>query len=142
MVLKLFESIKRQGSALLIDRDIAKAKGELGIALYDELVQALEDDANNFLSTESDMVIVTVRPFLLTIHREVVALLKKRSQAVKILDEQSNDDNNETTATPVENLDATASTSTPTASKTTNISPSKWGNLLWTTAKYKSQVVL
>lgn len=126
MAFQLFENLKRQGSALFIDRDIQKNKEEFGVILYDETVKAFEQDAQLFLSTEDDPLVVAIRPALLEAQREVAALLKKRSKAETEMTEREQ---------------AVKEKSTDEATSTPNKAVWK-ANAIWNTAKGKTHLAL
>ena len=121
MALKLAKQFKLQGSTLLIERDIRRSKEEFGVVLYDEVVRHFENDIDHFLSTDGDEFIVAVRADLLETHREIAALMMKRSMLR--MNAQQGGRN-------VTRQDADAE------------SPTKRISLLWNKAKRKTEVVI
>jgi hypothetical protein len=80
MALQLLEKVKRQSLEILIDRELQKNKGELGIILYDEVVKSFEYEG--VVAADEDL-LEAVQAEYIEIHREVAALLRKREMLKK-----------------------------------------------------------
>ena len=85
---ELFEKL-RGSSKLLIDRDIKLKKQEFGVVLYDQVNAIFEKDKQTFLSSQNDLLVVTVRPALLKAQREVVSLESKRTKRRHDMEEKT-----------------------------------------------------